>query len=114
MITFACKKIKKEEIVRCSFNINRTEYNIFMFLLKSNNKFDVLEIAEKLNLDRTTVQKAVKRLVELDLVKRFQQNLEKGGYIFLYQINNKKEIKDKLINIITAWYENVKEGINKL
>jgi predicted transcriptional regulator len=114
MIVFACKKIKKEEIIRCSFNINKTEYNIFMFLLKSNNKFDVLQIAEKLDLDRTTVQKAVKRLAELDLVRRYQQNLEKGGYIFFYQINNKKEIKDKLINIITEWYENVKEGINKL
>lgn len=114
MITFACKKIKKEEIVRCSFNINKTEYNIFMFLLKLNDKLNVYEIAENMNLDRTTVQKAVKRLFKLNLIKRFQQNLEKGGYLFFYQINNKKEIKDKLINIITEWYENVKEGINKL
>ena len=85
-----------------------------MFLLKSNNKINVHGIAKKMNLDRTTVQKAVKRLVKLNLIKRFQKNLEKGGYLFLYQINNKKRIKDKLINIITDWYENVKGEINKL
>ena len=85
-----------------------------MFLLRKNIKLNISEIVTELNLDRTTVQKAVKRLVELNLIKRFQQNLKKGGYIFFYQINDKKEIKDKLISIITNWCENAKQGIARL
>lgn len=33
MVTFACKRIRKEELIKCSFDLNKTEYNVLMFLL---------------------------------------------------------------------------------
>ena len=53
--------------------------------------------------------------VNYDIIDSYSKyNLKKGGYIFFYQINDKKEIKDKLISIITNWCENAKQGIARL
>ena len=114
MITFSCKKIKEEELIRCSFGLNKTSYNLFMFLLKEKGKWSVSSIAEKMSLERTTIQKAIKSLLEKNLVKRMQRNLENGGYIFLYEINEKEEIKKRMKTIVREWYKSVEEAIEKL
>ena len=114
MITFACKKIKKEELIRCSFDLNKTQYNILMFLLKKNKRYSVIEIAKKNKLDRTTVQKAIKVLLKKGLVRRFQKNLTKGGYMYLYEVSRKDEIKKEMKRIISNWYNVVLNEIGKL
>lgn len=49
--------------------------------------------------DRTTIQRAVKRLFEKELIKRRQLNLEKGGYQFIYSSKPKSELKEKVFKI---------------
>ena len=114
MITFACKKIEKEELIRCSFDLNKTEYNVLMFMLKRKNMHTVSQIAESMGLERTTVQKAVKTLLSRNLIKRTQKNLPRGGYTFLYRINNKDEIKSKMKEIVHEWYKTVEREIDRL
>ena len=114
MVTFSCKKITEEELMRCSFNLNKTEYNVLIFLLKKDKTYTASQISEGMELDRTTVQKAIKNLIEKGLAKRAQKNLSRGGYIFLYQPNNKNRIKSKMKEITYDWYKNVEEAIDKL
>ena len=114
MMTFACKRINKEDLIRCSFSLNKTEYNVLMFLLENEEELSVAEIAKRMNLERTTVQKAVKSLVEKDLVRRKQLNMEKGSYVFIYKIKQKKEIKQKLKTIISGWSEKVEKFISNI
>ena len=114
MITFACKKIEQEELIRCSFNLNKTEYNVLLFLLKNKNVITVSGIAKAMNLERTTVQKAIKTLVGKNLVKRMQKNLERGGYIYYYSVENKDEIKKRMKSIVHDWYKMVEKEINEL
>jgi len=114
MITFACRKIKIEEIIRCALALNKTEYNVFMFLLDKGQSFRAIEIAKNLNVDRTTVQKALKSLLEKNLIRRIQKNLVRGGYVFLYSMKDKEEIKKRVIEIIERWYNAAVEKIKKL
>lgn len=114
MITFVCKKIKQEDLIRCSFSLNKTECNVFLFLLGNKKEYTVSQIAESMKLERTTIQKAIKNLVNKKLVRRMQRNLSKGGYIFIYEISNKNEIKDKIKEIVCEWYRHVKTAINRL
>jgi len=95
LITFSCKKISKEDLIKCSLALNKTEYNLLMFLLKKDKSLTAIQISEFMNLDRTTIQKAISNLVEKGLVKRKQKNISGGGYTFLYLIEDKKEIKNK-------------------
>jgi len=114
MLTFACKKIRHEELVRCSFNINKTEYNVLMFLLKNRGFHSVREIAKKMGFERTTVQKAIKKLSERGLARRVQNNLPKGGYSFLYQANKKDEIKKEMKEIVQRWVKIVEREIERI
>jgi len=114
MITFACKRIRQEELIRCSFNLNKTEYNVLMFILKRSGNCTVSMVSESMGLERTTVQKAVKTLFKRRLVKRMQKNLSKGGYIYYYKISNKNEIKNEMKNIVYMWYKGVEKEIGKL
>ncbi len=114
VITFSCKKITEEELIRCSFNLNKTEYHILIFLLRNDKMLAVSQISRYMKLERTTVQKAVKTLVEKKLAKRMQKNLPRGGYIFLYKPDNKNEIKNKMKEITYKWYKSVEEAIDEL
>jgi len=114
MITFACKKIKQEELIRCSFELNKTGYDVLMFLLKNKETYSVPQIAKRMSLERTTVQKAIKSLLDRKLVKRRQKNLPRGGYIFFYRVNNKEEIKEKMKRTVYEWYKSVEKEIDKL
>ena len=114
MITFSCKQISQEDLVRCAFGLNKTAYNLLIFLLKKDRKYTATQIAELLNLDRTTVQKAVKDLASKGLVERSQMNLEKGGYTFFYRINGKEQIKSRILQIINDWCKRVEEAVNQL
>ena len=111
MLSFACKKIELSDLIKCSFGLNRTEYNVMVFLF-GKDSLKVEEIAADMGLDRSTVQKAIKGLVSKELVLRKQENLDKGGYVFRYEIRNKHEIKHMILDSVARWHKNVVEEVN--
>jgi len=114
MIKFSCKKISKEDLIKCAFALNKTEYNLLMFLLKKDRNFTAIQISTLMKLDRTTIQKAIKKLVDKELVDRKQKNVPGGGYTFLYLIEDKKEIKNKIKDVIHKWCKSVEDVINEV
>lgn len=113
MISFACKQIDFKELVQCSFELNKTEYDLFMFLLSSKENLCVSSISKLLKKDRTTIQKAVKKLLQKELVLKHQVNLENGGYVYVYNIRDKQLIRNKLLNIVESWYKQVVNYVDK-
>jgi len=114
MFSFACKGIKREELVKCSFRLNKTEFNLLMFLLREKQDLTVSEAAQKIGLKRTTVQKAIKTLLERKLVKRFQHNLPRGSYVFRYKVKNKQEIKQEMKQTVREWAQAVETEIERI
>ena len=107
IISFACQDIEFADLLRCSFELNKTEYNVMMFLLRTEKWFTATNLARTMDLDRTTVQKAIKKLSEKNIVTRHQENLKKGGYLFHYSIKNKLELKERMKKIVEEWYNKV-------
>lgn len=112
-LSFACKQIDFQDIVKCSFSLNKTEYALFMFLLKQKDSLSASDIGEELGKDRTTVQKAIKNLVNQDLVQKHQVNLDNGGYTFVYSIKNKETLRKTILDIIDKWHKNVVDAVKK-
>ena len=117
MISFACKPIIFDELLKCSFELNKTEYSVFMLLIARENEkaegLSVSEIARRLKKERTVIQKAVKSLFEKKMIKRFQENLENGGYKFSYSPVEKREIKERIIETMRGWVSNVESTVTK-
>ncbi|MFW6311933.1 MAG: winged helix-turn-helix transcriptional regulator [Nanoarchaeota archaeon] len=113
MIDFACKKIELNDVIRCSFDLTKSDLKI-MFFLFNNSSLTSSEISSELSLDLSTIQRSLKRLYKKDIVRRNQKNLEKGGYVYEYEINSKNEIKNRIINIIEDWKDNVEKELKKI
>ncbi len=109
-----CRPVTLREVFNCSFNLNTTEYLVLRELLRSKTPKSVLQLAKKLKKDRTTIQKAIANLLKENLIKRKQLNLEKGGYFYLYFIEDKNKLKNTLIKNLDLWYRDVINMIRSL
>ncbi|MFP4116306.1 MAG: helix-turn-helix domain-containing protein [Candidatus Aenigmatarchaeota archaeon] len=110
MIDFACKTIEVEELIRCSFQLSKTDYRLLLRLLGS--KGSVKDLAEEMNLDRTTVNKSLTKLLDRKLVERRQYNISSGGYRYVYRAKDKEEIKKRVRDLIENWGSSAKEAID--
>lgn len=114
MIDFACKEFDLEEIIKCGLSLTKTEQKIFRYFLNNKGKeLTTINVAKKLSLNLTTLQKATKKLYEKEILIRHQKNLENGGYVYTYEIASKQKIRNVLKNIIKKWYERVESEIDK-
>ena len=114
MITFACKSINKEDLIRCSLNLNKTEYKILDFLFRNGQRMTTIGISGRMGLERTTVQKGMKNLMRKRIVTRKKENLKEGGYVFFYELNDKKNIKDEIKNTISDWYKSAIKKVEEI
>jgi predicted transcriptional regulator len=114
MKNLQCKQINSEELIKCVFGLKKTELNIFLFLLKKKKGIASNELANKLGLDRTTIQKAMKNLLEKNIVVRRQLNLDNGGYTFVYIVNEKEKIQELLTKTILDWKELAEKQLEAL
>ena len=112
-IDFVCRIIALEDILKCSFSLNKTEIAIMKFLLEEKEELTIEEVMKKIRRDRTTIQRGVKRLFEKGLIKRRQINLDKGGYVFIYSSKPKMELKDKVFKIFESFKDSVGKEIQK-
>lgn len=112
MVNFACKKFNVDEIVKCSFGLTKSEYGILKFLLSSNDRrFTTEEISKELGLDKSTIQRSIKRLHVKGLVVRGQKNQSRGGYLFFYRVKDKNVIRQMMVEVIDSWSLGVKKEL---
>lgn len=111
-LNFACKQFPIEQVLRCSFGLSNAEFGVLRKLLSGGER-SVEQLAASLNKDRTTVQRAVKPLIEKGLVIRRQYNLENGGYQFFYTAANKEAIKERIHEHFERFSRLVKEEIER-
>ena len=108
---FACNDIDLDEVAKCSLGLTKAEYRVFCKYRMLKKKVTLAELSGKTGLDRTTVQKASLKLVQKGLLSRFQRNRERGGYEYLYAIEDRGKIRSKVREIVRSWWEQVDEGL---
>lgn len=113
-MNYECGKIDIEELLACSLNLKKSEYKVFKILFREDSPLTAAELSTKLNLDRTTVQKVLSKFLENNLVQRYQENLNNGGYLFRYTAKDKQGIKKHIRQILNKWYNKGNEMIDKL
>ena len=113
MIDFACKKFDLEEVVKCSLGLSKSEFKLLKFLIENNEQFTTEQLSSKLKLDKSTIQRGVKKLHSKNLVVRGQINQSIGGYLFLYRIKDKNKIREIISNTVDSWVDVFHEKISK-
>jgi len=112
MIDFACKKFDLNEIIKCSLDLTKFEFEIFKYLIRNDEEwFTTFELSKRLKVGLSTVQKTVKKLKQSNIVVQRQKNLGKGGYVFAYSIRNKTLLREIILNIIHNWTKKVEAEV---
>ncbi len=115
MIDFACRSISTDEVIKCSLSLTKADLRVLKLML--DNPADMFEsraIAKRLGLNLTTVQRAVKKLHARGLISRKQNNLDSGGYVFVYQSGGKQALRDEVRRITDEWSSRVDSALKKL
>jgi len=114
MIDFACRQFTLDEIIKCGLGLSKADFAVMDFFLKnSTQRLSSETISKKLDLDLSTVQRAVKKLYEQKVLVRFQNNLNGGGYVFAYQIKDKDSLRKLILEIIAKWTKRVESELEK-
>ena len=113
MIDFACKQFNLDDIIKCGLGLTKTEFKVMNYFLSHKNECRTSTISEKMSLNLTTVQKAVKKLFEKGIIIRHQKNLDNGGYVYTYECSSRVKIRGIIRNIIKNWSDKVEEAIDK-
>jgi predicted transcriptional regulator len=114
MIDFACKQFKIEEIIKCSLMLTKADFKVLVLLTGSSKDwFTTDQLAKKLRLNLSTVQRAVKKLYASGLVDRNQNNLDNGGYIYIYKAKPKEDVRSVIMTIVHNWVSKVEGELKK-
>ncbi len=112
-IDFACKAFKLQEVIKCGLSLTKADFEVMNFLIRKNEFFSSNKISKEINLEISTVQRALKKLFEKGIITRSQRNLQNGGYVYIYRTNSKKVIKNKVMEIVDNWVKKVESEFDK-
>jgi predicted transcriptional regulator len=108
MIDFACQQFDLTSIIKCSLSLTKADFKVLSFMTQNTSEWLTSDdLAKKLKLNLSTIQRAVKKLHEKELVDRNQNNLDNGGYIYIYKSKPKSDIADIIMKIVNAWVSKV-------
>jgi predicted transcriptional regulator len=120
------KKIfKSGNLFRCILGLNEIETNVFSYLLKNDNA-STMELAGELDKDRSSIQRALQNLNDLNVIERKSMSLkdyvqEKGieetnkrGYLYVYGAKDLQVIKREFRELLKRWYRKMTDYIDNL
>ena len=114
-----------ERLFKCILGLNKTESKVFGYILKNNN-VSTSEIASTLNMDRSSIQRAVQDLSKLQLITRksismkeftgvkAKSNFKKQGYLYVYNAKNMESIKAQFKTLLDKWNNSMVTYIENL
>jgi predicted transcriptional regulator len=94
-INFSCTTIPVDDVLRCSWNLTKTELNVLKAL---DDEVTTKDIRDQHGISISLAQRTLKKLHDHDLVTRRQVNRRDGGYVYVYE----RRPNDELVNNIQA------------
>jgi len=91
------------DLFECLLGLNELETNVFLYLVENAGGNCCGGIGEALGKNRTSVQRAMTKLLGLRLVEReqtFPQTITQKGYMYVYKPLPMPELQDRLLSLI--------------
>jgi predicted transcriptional regulator len=100
------------DVLKCLFGLGEFEMTVYKGLCKlGTSRAD--ELAPYLRRDKSTVYRALQKLVLASLVVKETDTLKRGGHFHRYTAVSPDEMREKLKICTDEWYESVKLAIEK-
>jgi predicted transcriptional regulator len=93
-----------EGLLECFHGLKDLDRQVFQVLTDSDTALTVDEIAERVDRERSTAYRSVRRLVEAGFVRKEQINYDHGGYYHVFVPVDADEVADDLQRMLNDWY----------
>ncbi len=101
------------DIVQCAFNLNEFEIEVYK-LVSMHELIRADELADLMGKDRSTVYRALQKLISCGMCFRETKNLEKGGYYHAYKAIDRKDLVKRLEHCIEDWHSRMVTALSRL
>ena len=99
------------DIVKCMHGISDFELAIYRRLVKQG-PLRADDLAPVMRKDRSTVYRALQKLVSSGLAFRETKTIERGGYYHVYTAVPPEQLRTKLHKCADDWFENMNSAID--
>ncbi|OGS41654.1 MAG: hypothetical protein A3K67_04785 [Euryarchaeota archaeon RBG_16_62_10] len=100
-----------KDIVKCLYKLTDFELAIYKKLVKQGPlKAD--DLAPTMRKDRSTVYRALQKLVSSGMAYRETKTIDRGGYYHIYTAVAPDALKQKLHKCADDWFENMNSAID--
>ncbi|MEF8781473.1 MAG: helix-turn-helix domain-containing protein [Haloarculaceae archaeon] len=101
-----------EDVMTCVFKIQHHEARTYQTLLDSPGS-TVEELADKLDRDRSNVNRSLSTLREKGLAERQRRLLDGGGHVYQYSPTPLSEARELMHETLDAWAGYVHERVDE-
>lgn len=95
-------KINFQNLMRCALDLSALDVDVYFRLL--DGETTVKEISNKLNRNRSTIQRALTNLINKGLATREPKTMKNGGYYFEYKAIPLEQVEKDLRERVKKWY----------
>ena len=100
------------DLVQCAFSLGQFEVDVYYKLLE-DGPLRADELAPRIGKDRSTVYRALQKLMTCGMVYRETKSIERGGYYHVYKAISREMLKEKLEHCVKDWYARMQDVLNK-
>ena len=113
MLCDAIKDINScQDLVQCAFSLNVFEVEVYDRLLEVG-PVNANELADLMGKDRSTVYRALQKMLTCGMVFRETRSIPRGGYFHVYRAIGRAELREKLQNCVDNWYSKMKAALEQ-
>jgi predicted transcriptional regulator len=98
-----------QDLVQCAFSLNEFEVMVYNKLVLSG-PMRADDLADLMDRDRSTVYRALQKMMTCGMTFRETKSIERGGYYHVYRAIDREELKHKLEHCVEDWYSRM-QGI---
>ena len=113
---FKSKDISCKDAISCFFNLNILEVDVYNYLARKGSRSNK-DLANELDRDRSTIYRALHKLISCGLVYETVDSVEGGGGQAIFSASPPIEVKKDLKKRLDKWVEKMDrslEGLNDL
>jgi predicted transcriptional regulator len=96
-----------QDLVQCVYSLNRFEVEVYERLLEIG-PVNANELADLIGRDRSTVYRALQKMLTCGMVLRETRSIPRGGYFHVYRAIGRQELRVKLQSCVDNWYDRMK------
>ncbi|MGY5859796.1 MAG: helix-turn-helix domain-containing protein [Candidatus Thorarchaeota archaeon] len=97
---------KPSDLLCCAFGLRNSELDVYFSLISGPKTVE--QIAERIDKDRSTVQRVLNKLHTKGLAKRDTHKIQRGGYYYEYSAEETEIVRDQILMQLEEWYRATK------